>query len=60
MANWRDELTEVVKTKVEREAEEKERHRKRVEEALTSAEADFVDPIEGLTNAGDVAALLRY
>ncbi len=28
--------------------------------ALTSAEADFVDPIEGLTNAGDVAALLRY
>jgi hypothetical protein len=28
--------------------------------ALTSAEADFVDPIEGLINAGDVAALLRY
>lgn len=28
--------------------------------ALTSAEADFMDPIEGLTNAGHVAALLRY
>ncbi|HVR96480.1 MAG TPA: Vms1/Ankzf1 family peptidyl-tRNA hydrolase [Thermoanaerobaculia bacterium] len=28
--------------------------------ALSSAETDFVDPIEGLTNAGDVAALLRY
>jgi peptide subunit release factor 1 (eRF1) len=28
--------------------------------ALTSAEADFVDPIEGLTQAGEVAALLRY
>jgi peptide subunit release factor 1 (eRF1) len=28
--------------------------------ALSSAEADFVDPIEGLSNAGDVAALLRY
>ena len=28
--------------------------------ALTSAEADFMDPIEGLTQAGEVAALLRY
>jgi peptide chain release factor subunit 1 len=28
--------------------------------ALTSAEADFVDPIEGLSQAGEVAALLRY
>lgn len=28
--------------------------------ALTSAEADFVDPIEGLSEAGEVAALLRY
>lgn len=28
--------------------------------ALTSAETDFVDPIEGLTEAGEVAALLRY
>jgi peptide subunit release factor 1 (eRF1) len=28
--------------------------------ALSSAEADFVDPIEGLSQAGEVAALLRY
>lgn len=28
--------------------------------ALTSAEADFMDPIPGLTEAGEVAALLRY
>jgi peptide subunit release factor 1 (eRF1) len=28
--------------------------------ALTSGETDFVDPIEGLTEMGDVAALLRY
>jgi peptide subunit release factor 1 (eRF1) len=28
--------------------------------ALSSAEADFADPIPGLTEAGDVAALLRY
>jgi peptide subunit release factor 1 (eRF1) len=28
--------------------------------ALSSAEADFVDPIPGLSEAGEVAALLRY
>ncbi|MCP4752104.1 MAG: hypothetical protein GY866_14505 [Proteobacteria bacterium] len=28
--------------------------------ATTSAEADFVDPLPGLTNVGDIAALLRY
>ena len=28
--------------------------------ALTSAEADSVDPIPGLSQAGEVAALLRY
>jgi hypothetical protein len=28
--------------------------------ALTGAQADFVDPIEGLTAVGDIAALLRY
>lgn len=39
MPNWRDELQEAVKTKAEREAEEAARHRKRVEEALSSAEA---------------------
>lgn len=39
MPNWRDELIEAVKTKAERDEEERERHRKRVEEALTTAEA---------------------
>ncbi len=39
MPNWRDELIEAVKTKVEREAEEAEKQRLRVQEALTSAEA---------------------
>jgi hypothetical protein len=38
MASWRDELIEAVKSKAEREAEEAARHRKRVEEALTTAE----------------------
>jgi hypothetical protein len=38
MANWREELTEAVKTKAERDAEEAERQRKRVEEALTGAQ----------------------
>lgn len=37
MANWREELTEAVKSKAERDAEEKERLKKRVEEALTGA-----------------------
>ena len=53
MANWRDELTEVVKTKAEREAEEKERHRKRVEEALTSAEAAMQLARDGLVFTRD-------
>lgn len=39
MASWRDELIEAVKTKAEREAEEQARHRKRVEEALATAES---------------------
>ncbi|MFT3774101.1 MAG: hypothetical protein QM820_52720 [Minicystis sp.] len=38
MPSWRDELTEAVKSKAEREAEEAARHRKRVEEALATAE----------------------
>ena len=53
MPNWRDELIEVVKTKAEREAEEKERHRKRVEEALTSAEAAMELAAESLRFARD-------
>lgn len=38
MPSWRDELTEAVKSKAEREAEEAARHKKRVEEALATAE----------------------
>jgi hypothetical protein len=46
--NWRDELIEAVKTKGEREAEEAARHRKRVEEALTSADAAMTLAVEAL------------
>jgi hypothetical protein len=38
VASWRDELIEAVKTKAERDAEEAARHKKRVEEALATAE----------------------
>lgn len=41
MASWRDELIEAAKTKAEREEEELARHRKRVQEALTTAESAF-------------------
>jgi len=39
VASWRDELIEAAKSKAEREDEERARHKKRVEEALTTAEA---------------------
>lgn len=39
MPTWRDELIEAVKSKVEREAEEQARHKKRVTEALAAAES---------------------
>ncbi len=48
MASWRDELIEVIKTKAERDAEEQARHRKRVEEALATAEAAMALGVEGL------------
>jgi hypothetical protein len=48
VANWRDELIEAVKTKAERDAEERERHRKRVEEALTTAETAVSLGLEAL------------
>jgi hypothetical protein len=48
MASWRDELIEVVKTKAERDAEEQARHKKRVEEALATAEAAMALGIEGI------------
>lgn len=38
MPSWRDELIEAVKTKAEREAEELARQKKRVEEALATAD----------------------
>ena len=42
MPNWREELVEASKTKAEREEEERARHKKRVEEALTTAEANAI------------------
>src|SRR3954471_4378534 len=53
MASWRDELIDAVKTKAERDAEELARHRKRVEEALTTAEAAVVLGAEGLRYTRD-------
>lgn len=53
MPNWRDELVEAVKTKVEREAEEAEKHRQRVREALTSAEAALKLGAEALVFAAE-------
>lgn len=65
MPHWREELIEATKSKAEREAEEQERHRKRVEEALTTAEAAMklaVDALrfveESLRNKSQPAALL--
>jgi hypothetical protein len=51
--NWRDELIEAAKTKAEREAEELARHKKRVEEALTTAEAAVNLGVEALRFARD-------
>lgn len=53
MANWREELQEAVKTRVEREAEEQARHKKRVEEALTTAETAFGLAVEALRYSCD-------
>jgi predicted RNase H-like HicB family nuclease len=48
MANWRDELTEVIKSKAERDAEEAERQKKRLEEALEVADDALRLALEGL------------
>ena len=48
MASWRDELIEAVKSKTERDAEERERHRKRVEEALATADSALSSSVEAL------------
>ena len=53
MPNWRDELIEAAKTKAERESEEHARHRKRVDEALTSAEGAMVLASDALRFAGE-------
>ena len=53
MASWRDELTEAVKSKTEREAEEAARQRKRVEEALQTAETAMNLGIEALRYTRD-------
>ncbi len=53
MPSWRDELMEAVKTKAERDAEEAARHRKRVEEALATAEAAMKLGAEALRFASE-------
>lgn len=53
MASWRDELIEAAKTKAERDEEEQARHRKRVQEALHTAEAAFGLATEALKFARD-------
>jgi hypothetical protein len=46
--SWRDELQEVIRTKAERDAEEQERHKKRIIEALEVADRAHVEAVEGL------------
>ncbi|APR84202.1 Hypothetical protein A7982_09551 [Minicystis rosea] len=53
MASWRDELIEAVKSKAERDAEEAARHKKRVEEALATAENAMNLGIEALRYTRD-------
>ena len=53
MASWRDELIEAVKSKAERDAEEAARHRKRVEEALATAETAVSLGVEALRYTRD-------
>ena len=42
MNSWRNELREVTKSKADREAEEVERHRKRIVEALEVADTVMI------------------
>jgi hypothetical protein len=53
MASWRDELIEAVKSKAERDAEEAARHKKRVEEALATAETAMALAVEALRYTRD-------
>lgn len=53
MANWREELSEAVKTKAEREAEEAARLKQRVQEALGTAESAFGLAMDALRFASE-------
>jgi hypothetical protein len=53
VAGWRDEIIEAVKTKAERDAEDAARHKKRVEEALATADASMALAKEGLAFSCD-------
>jgi hypothetical protein len=53
MANWRDELMDIIKTQTEREAEEEDRKRKRLEEALAVALDALEKARDGLRFAND-------
>lgn len=53
MPSWRDELSEAVKSKVERDAEEAGRHKKRVEEALATADTAMSLAAEALRYTRD-------
>ena len=53
MANWRDELVNVVKSKSEREAEEDKRKAKRLADALKVAEEALRKASDGLRFAND-------
>jgi hypothetical protein len=48
MANWRDELTEIIRSEAEREAEEAERRSKRLKEALEVADEAMELALAGL------------
>ena len=53
MPSWRDELTEAVKSKAERDAEEAARQKKRVEEALATAETAMGLAVDALRHTGE-------
>ena len=53
MNTWRDELVEAIKTTDERKAEEDERKRKRLEEALQVADAAMSQARDGLRFTGE-------
>ncbi len=54
MANWRDELIDVVKSKSEREQEDEERRKKRLAEALEVAEQALAKAADGLRFADEL------